>query len=67
MPKYTLNCVVTVSAYTIVEADTLEDAIEQAGERTVELGFDGSGNDPENVWCIEEADGIPEDITGYEE
>jgi hypothetical protein len=63
MPIYKLSCHVTVSAYTTVEADSLEDAIEEASGRSVELHFNGSGTDPNDVWCVEEADGDPENVT----
>lgn len=64
MATYNLSCIVTVSAYTIVEADSLEEAIEKAKVRSVELHFNGSGTDPDEVWCIEDADGEPENVTG---
>lgn len=67
MPTYTLSCTVTVSAYTTVEADSLEAAIEAANDRPVELHFNGSGTDSNEVWCVEEADGEPENVTGEED
>lgn len=62
MPKFKLGCHVTVSAYTEVEADTLEQAIEQADGREVVIGGLGSGTDPQEQWVIEDADGVPFDI-----
>jgi acyl-CoA reductase-like NAD-dependent aldehyde dehydrogenase len=35
MPQYNLNAKVTISLYTVVEADSLEEAIEIANERNV--------------------------------
>jgi hypothetical protein len=66
MPTYNLSCAVTVSAYTTVEADSLEAAIEEAMGRPVELHFNGSGTSADEVWCVEEADGTPEGVTGEE-
>ena len=63
MPTFNLSCQITVSAYTTVEASTLEEAIAEAGSRSAELHFIGSGTDPSEVWCVEEADGMPEGIT----
>lgn len=62
MTTYNLSCIITVSAYTTVDAYSLEEAIEMAEERSVKLRFNGSGADPNEVWCIEEADGEPKNI-----
>lgn len=62
MPTFNLGARVTVSAYTIVEADTLEQAIEIARERQVVLGGIASGSNDEEQWVIEDADGTPVDI-----
>lgn len=64
MPKFSLNCEVTVSAYTVVEAATLEEAIELSRERDVRLDFNGAGTDENSEWLIEEADGCPKNIEG---
>lgn len=61
MPKYSLSCRVTVSAYTNVEADSLEEAIEAAVNREVVLSGRG-GEDADEEWIIDDADGLPEDI-----
>lgn len=69
MPKFTLNASVTVSARTIVEANTFEEAIEEAASRDVILspyGPDRDGYDPSEVWAIEEADGMPGEIKEVE-
>ena len=63
MPTFNLSCTITVSAYTEVEADTLADAIAEANDRSVALHFNGSGTDPTEVWCVEEPDGEPENVT----
>jgi hypothetical protein len=57
-----MECKVTVSAFTAVEADTLEAAIEAVKGRRVVLG--GVFADDESEWVIDEADGSPEDISG---
>lgn len=57
MPIFNLSSDITCSVYTDVEADTLEEAIQIAADRPVELYFNGSGNSPEDVWCLEEPDG----------
>jgi hypothetical protein len=55
--KFKLTCQVTVSAYTEVEADTLEEAIEEAKAREVVLEGPGSRADVTQQWVIDEADG----------
>ena len=65
--RFTLSCTVTVSAYTIVEADTLADAIEIAEGRQVEIGGEREGVDDNEVWSITDADGQPENIHGEDE
>jgi hypothetical protein len=62
MMQFNLACTVTVSAYTSVEADSLEEAIDIARERDVELHFNGSGTSEDEVWCVEGADGCPTGI-----
>ncbi len=62
MPTYKFAAEVTVSAYTIVEADTLEDAIEQAEERDAVIGGLHSGEQAEESWIIETADGSATNI-----
>lgn len=63
MPIFHLGCRVTVSAYTEVDADTLEQAIEAAADRPVELSFNGSANSADEVWLVEEMDGSPQHIS----
>ena len=63
MAKFSLSAMVSVSAYTVVEADTLEEAIKEAQDRYATIGGVGSGADPHSEWVIEEADGEPTNIT----
>jgi hypothetical protein len=67
MAKFLMSAAVTVSAYTEVEAETLEEAIEIASDRTCELSFNGCGYEADDCWLIEYADGSPYDITGEKE
>lgn len=62
MPKFTLGCEVTVSAYTTVEADTLEQAIALADDRQMVTGGIGSGADEDEQWIVDEIDGAPQNI-----
>ena len=62
MPKFKLIAEVVVSAFTIVEADTLEDAIEAAKDRAVEIGGINAGVSERDVWVIEESDGLSQKI-----
>ena len=60
--KYKLSAMVTVSAYTEVEAETLEDAIQIAEDRDVAIGGEREGKYPSETWIIEDADGMAQDI-----
>lgn len=62
--NFQLSCQVTVSAYTVVEADTLEEAMEIAKDRTVGIArnYDSSGQAADE-WVIEEGDGEPKEIS----
>lgn len=62
MAQFKLGCTVGVSAYTVVYADTLEQAIELARLRDVEIGDERCGVDCKQVWAITDADGAPTDI-----
>lgn len=62
MKTWRLGANVTVSAYTDVEAETLEEAIDIAESRGVEIGGPTSGVDSFESWVVEEADGSAEGI-----
>lgn len=62
MRLFRLTAHITVSAATVVEAETLEEAIEIAKDRDAELEFLGSNTDETEVWAISDADGTPENI-----
>jgi hypothetical protein len=62
MKTFKLNCHVTVSAYTEVQAETLDDAMKIAATRDVVIGGTGTGNEPDEAWIIEDADGAPVDV-----
>lgn len=63
MATYRLGCMVGVSAYTDVEADSLEEAVAIAEQREVVLAGSG-GEDPSEQWVIDDADGTPTEIHG---
>ena len=62
MTAYKFAAEVTVSAYTIVEADTLEEAMRQAEEREAVIGGLHSGEQADESWIIETADGLATNI-----
>jgi len=62
MPLFELYANVTVSACTTIEANTLEEAIEESKERPVEIGGVNSGVTETEVWVIDEPDGEAERI-----
>lgn len=62
MRKFTFSAEVTVSAYTEITAETEAKAREIAVKRPVAIGGPNSGEEPSEVWVIEEADGDPENI-----
>lgn len=68
MPKFTLTGTITISAYTEVEAETLEEAINEAKNRgNAQIIKDGSYN-PEGEWIVDELDGEVQNISAsYEE
>lgn len=67
MKRFTLSALVGVSAYTIVEAETAQEAIKIARMRSVVLGGERHGNDPEESWIVEEADGDATEIAVSDE
>lgn len=62
MATYAMYSQVTVSAYTKVEAENDEEAMEIAKNRAVVIGGIHTGNSEEESWIIDEADGVPTDI-----
>ena len=62
MAKFDLSAEVTVSTYTTIEAETLEEAIKIAEDRDVVIGGNCSGESENYSWIVEEIDGEPEKI-----
>lgn len=64
MKTYQLSASVVVSAYTEVEANSLEEAIKIAEGRSVLIGDERNGVFVDEVWAIDidEADGEPQNI-----
>ena len=62
MPKFNLSAEVTVSTYTTIEAETLEEAIKIAEDRDIVIGGNCSGESEDYSWIVEEIDGEPEKI-----
>ena len=62
MPKYSIGSVLTISVFTEVEADSKEEAIEEAGSRSVmSLCHQCSRGDYDAEWCTSgELDGEPD-------
>ena len=62
MKEYFISAKVTVSIYTKVQAETLEEAIEIAKDRTpMSIIADGYDHEGEN-WMLDEIDGEPFDL-----
>lgn len=59
---FRLTAKVTVSAYTEVEADSIEEAKEIAEGRAVGIGGPRAGNDPAEEWVIDDPDGEAYDL-----
>lgn len=57
MSEFKLTGVVTISVYTEVEAETLEEAIEIAGERGIENAEHNTEQQVKEAWVSEEYDG----------
>jgi hypothetical protein len=62
MKSYHLVSQVTVSATTVVKANSLAEAIAESKERDVALGGLGRGVEETDTWVIEDADGSPTGI-----
>lgn len=62
MKEFLISAKVTISVYTKVEAETLEEAIEIANDRTP-MGIVANGGDNEHEnWMVDEIDGEPFDL-----
>ena len=63
MREFILSAKVTISVYTKVEAETLEEAIEIAIEERQMMNIVSNGGDTEDCnWMCDELDGEPYDI-----
>jgi len=62
MKVFNLVSKVTVSAYTEVEAKTLDDAINIAKQRQTAIGGVGTGALPDETWIVDDIDGEPYEI-----
>lgn len=60
--EYKLTAQMTISIYTTVEADSLEEAIEIAQERDVVSIVTNNGDDADFAWMCDELDGYPKNI-----
>lgn len=65
MAHFRLTCKITVSARTLVEADTLADAIGAAKQRSAH--FWGHGIEVNEGWIVDEIDGEVADIAEDED
>lgn len=61
--KYKLTAQMTISIYTEVEANSLEEAIEIAQEREPMGIVSNGGDSKEDSWMCDELDGYPKNIT----
>ncbi len=57
MKTFTLEGQVTISVYTIVEAETLDEAIQIASERSIESSDWGNPSQDKEYWVSAEYDG----------
>lgn len=62
MKTYKLSGVVTISIFTEVEANSLEEAIQIAENRGIEACRFGDKEQAGEVWVSEEFDGMPDKI-----
>lgn len=60
--KFDLTAKMTISVYTTVEADSLEEAIEIAKERSYMSVTSNNGDSQYEEWMCDELDGYPFDI-----
>ncbi len=57
MKIYRLTGTVTISVYTVVEADSLEDALTEAADRPIESSGWNSEEQKKEAWLSDEFDG----------
>jgi len=62
MNKFILTAKVTISVYTEVEAETLEEAMRIAEDRDLMPVIHSGGETAEDTWMCDELDGVPEFI-----
>lgn len=62
MKTFELSATVTISIFTAVEAETLEEAIKIAEERHIEVAEYDSTEQQKQCWVSEEYDGSPQNI-----
>jgi len=68
MKKFELTAKITITAFTTIEAETLEEAIEKANNRHDMMSIASNNADtPDDVWMIEELDGMPYEIKAENE
>jgi len=67
MKKYTVSGLLTVSAYTVVEAETEKEAVAIAEEREVGSLCYGAISTPDDECWHFEGDGMPQEISAEEE
>ena len=62
MGEFRIYATVTVSAFTIVTAETEAEALAIAHEREAAIGGHETGIEPAEYFVIDDADGTPENI-----
>ena len=62
MNEYLIYATVTISTYTRVYAETLEDAIEIASDRSPMSVTPNGGDNEYESWMVDEIDGTPYDL-----
>lgn len=62
MNQFTISAKVTISVYTKVEAETLEEAIAIAGGRMPMSIIPNGGDNEDENWMVDEIDGTPYDL-----
>lgn len=61
--EYRVEAKVTIGTWTVVEAESKEEAVRIAGEREDKMSFiNNSGMEETEAWIIEEIDGEPFDL-----